>query len=59
MSHVTFPDTNLIFLENGTFKGQVWNLDDLRAIKKIAEEAKVMVHIDGARIFNALATYKL
>lgn len=34
-------------------------MEDLRAIKKIAEEGKVKVHIDGARIFNALATYKI
>ncbi len=31
----------------------------LRDIKRLAEDNKVAVHIDGARIFNALATYGL
>jgi hypothetical protein len=35
--HVTFPDTSLIFLENGTFKGRVWDLAELKQIKKMAE----------------------
>lgn len=55
--HVTFPDTSLIFLENGTFKGRVWDLTELKEIKKMAEQSNVKVHIDGARIFNALSTY--
>ncbi|XP_031505881.1 uncharacterized protein LOC116268317 [Nymphaea colorata] len=46
-------------LSNGTYRGQVWDLNDLRQIKKIAEENKVAVHIDGARIYNALETYGL
>ena len=28
--HVTFPDTDLIFVENGTFRGRVWDLSKLR-----------------------------
>lgn len=58
-NHVTFPNTELIFAENGTFRGRVWDLTQLRAIKKLAEENNVKVHVDGARIFNALATYNI
>jgi threonine aldolase len=31
----------------------------LREIRKIANETNVKIHMDGARIFNALETYKL
>ena len=53
--HITFPDTELIFIENGTFRGQVWTKNELKEIKKVADEKKLKIHIDGARIFNALA----
>jgi threonine aldolase len=33
--------------------GTVTPIDDLRAIRKVAEEAGVPVYLDGARIFNA------
>lgn len=53
--HITFPNTDLIFIENGTFRGQVWKREELREVKKVADEKKLKIHIDGARIFNALA----
>ena len=53
--HITFPNSELIFIENGTFRGQAWTREELKEIKKVADEKKIKIHIDGARIFNALA----
>jgi threonine aldolase len=56
------PDTayevevvDLVVVENthGHAGGRVMAIDDLRAIRKVAQEAGVSVHLDGARIFNA------
>ena len=48
---------DLVCLENtsGHAGGTVMDVDDFRAIRKVAEEAGVAVHLDGARIFNASA----
>jgi threonine aldolase len=35
--------------------GSVMNIDELRSIRKVANEAEVPVYLDGARIFNASA----
>jgi threonine aldolase len=47
--------TKVISLEN-TAHGNVIPLDDLRAIKEWASSHGVMVHIDGARIWDAIAS---
>jgi threonine aldolase len=58
------PDTyydvevvDLLEAENtvGHAGGTVLPVDELRAIRKIADEAGVPLHLDGARIFNAAA----
>lgn len=48
---------DLVCLENtsGHAGGTVMDVEDFRAIRKVAEEAGVAVHLDGARIFNASA----
>jgi threonine aldolase len=48
---------DLVSVENthGHSGGTVMAVDDLRAIRKVAEEAGVPIHLDGARIFNAAA----
>jgi threonine aldolase len=48
---------DLVCLENtsGHAGGTVMDVEDVRAIRKVAEEAGVAVHLDGARIFNASA----
>jgi threonine aldolase len=48
---------DLVCLENtsGHAGGTVMDLDDFRAIRKVADEAGIAVHLDGARIFNASA----
>ena len=46
---------DLLSVENtvGGAGGRVMPLEELRAVGKVAEEAGVPVHLDGARIFNA------
>jgi threonine aldolase len=58
------PDTyydvevvDLLAVENtaGGAGGRVMPAEELRAVRKVAEEAGVSVHLDGARLFNAAA----
>jgi threonine aldolase len=46
---------DLVSVENthGHAGGTVMSVEDLRSIRKVAQEAGVPVHMDGARIFNA------
>lgn len=46
---------DLVSVENthGHAGGTVMSVEDLRAIRKVAQEAGLPVHMDGARIFNA------
>lgn len=48
---------DLVCVENthGHAGGTVMAVDDLREIRKVAGEAGVPIHLDGARIFNAAA----
>jgi threonine aldolase len=48
---------DLVCLENtsGHAGGTVMDIEDIRAIRKVAEGAGVPVHVDGARLFNASA----
>jgi threonine aldolase len=48
---------DLVAVENthGHAGGTVMAVEDLRGIRKVASEAGVPVHLDGARIFNAAA----
>ena len=53
--NVHTPRTSLICLENthNVWGGAVVPLDNFKAIKKLADDNGVRVHLDGARIFNA------
>src|SRR6056297_104060 len=53
-----FPRTGLICVENAHSNGKVIPLDNLQAIKQIAERRNIPVHMDGARIFNAAVSLK-
>jgi threonine aldolase len=46
---------DLLSMENtvGGAGGRVMPLEELRAVRKVADDAGVPVHLDGARIFNA------
>jgi len=49
------PPTSLICLENAHSLGRVVPLAAMDEVRKIADEWKLPVHLDGARIFNAAA----
>lgn len=51
----TFPRSKVIALENthNLAGGTVYPIDDIRAARKVADEYGLMIHMDGARIFNA------
>jgi threonine aldolase len=46
---------DLLAVENtvGAAGGRVMPIEELRAVRKVADDAGVPVHLDGARIFNA------
>lgn len=50
---IHYPKTKLIWLENAYSNGNVLSLDYLSEVRDVANEFGIMVHIDGARIFNA------
>ncbi len=47
------PRTGLICLENARSNGMVIGLSSMQAVKALAEEHHIPVHLDGARLFNA------
>jgi threonine aldolase len=49
------PKTKLICLENthGRTGGTIFPFEEMKRIKKYAEQASIPVHLDGARIWNA------
>ncbi len=53
--HTTF--TRVVSLENTMNKGggSYYNFSEIEAIRKVCTEKKVALHLDGARLFNALA----
>ena len=53
------PETGLICLENAHSNGRVIPLANMRAIKEIAKEHGIPVHLDGARLFNAAEYLKV
>jgi threonine aldolase len=52
---VHIPRTSLICVENShnNWSGAVVPMDNLCALRKIADKHKVRIHFDGARVFNA------
>jgi threonine aldolase len=51
------PYTRLVTIENTVNKGGgcCWSLSEIRRIRKVCEEQGLAMHLDGARLFNALA----
>ena len=43
----------------GAAGGRVMPIEELRAVRKIADDAGVPIHLDGARIFNAAAAARI
>jgi threonine aldolase len=52
---VHIPQTSLICIENthNNHSGAVLPLENMKAVRKIADKYNLKVHLDGARIFNA------
>lgn len=50
---IHYPRTALVCVEQATSDGTVTPLAELAAIAKLCRAAKVPVHMDGARLFNA------
>jgi len=50
------PITKLVVLENTTNKGggSIYDFDEIKKIKKICTDNGLILHLDGARLFNAL-----
>lgn len=51
--NIHYPATGLICMENAHSNGRVIPLNNMEKIYKIAHQAGIPVHLDGARIFNA------
>lgn len=50
-----FPRTRMVCIENthNYGGGTVWSLDQVRAVSDAARKLDLIVHLDGARLFNA------
>src|SRR5690606_16273097 len=50
------PETALVSLENTMNKGggSIYTLDEVKPIRKLCLEKGIKLHLDGARLFNAL-----
>jgi threonine aldolase len=53
---IHFPVTGMVALENTMNKGggSIYTLDQIAAIYKVCSERGIPLHLDGARVFNAL-----
>ncbi len=54
---VHFPVSRLVVIENSCNKGggSVWDIQQIEAISAACRERGLKLHLDGARLFNALA----
>ena len=50
------PETTLVSLENTMNKGggSIYTLDEVKPIRELCQEKGLKLHLDGARLFNAL-----
>ncbi len=55
-----FPVTSLVSIENTCNKGggSIWNFKDIIEIAEICKNRNLKLHLDGARLFNALTETK-
>lgn len=58
--NIHFPTTALVVLENTCNRGggSCYKLSDIEKIEKVCNENNLKLHLDGARIFNALVAKK-
>ena len=55
--NIHFPETKLVALENTCNKGggTFYSLEEIAAISQVCRRHQLALHLDGARVFNALA----
>jgi threonine aldolase len=55
--NIHYPHTSLVVLENTVNKGggSCYTLEDIKPIAALCRDRELKLHLDGARIFNALA----
>ncbi len=55
--NIHYPHTSLVVLENTVNKGggSCYTLNDIKPIAELCKDKGLKLHLDGARIFNALA----
>lgn len=55
--NIHYPHTSLVVLENTVNKGggSCYTLEDIKPISELCKNKGLKLHLDGARIFNALA----
>lgn len=53
--NIHFPDTSLICVENAHSCGRVISLEHMEKIYNISRKHSIPIHLDGARLFNAVA----
>lgn len=51
-----YPSTRLVVIENTSNKGggSIWDFNEIKKIKNVCVKNGLKLHLDGARIFNAL-----
>lgn len=51
-----YPKTSLVCIENTHNRagGTIYPLDDIKSVNNVCKENKLKLHLDGARIFNAV-----
>jgi len=54
--NIHYPKTKLVCIENTCNRGggHCWELEEMRSIKEVCEKYQLKLHLDGARIFNAI-----
>ena len=56
---IHYPRTSLLCMENAHSSGTVIPLNHMKEVYKFAQSVSVLVHLDGARIFNAATALKV
>ncbi|MEO9482381.1 MAG: GntG family PLP-dependent aldolase [Ekhidna sp.] len=53
---IHFPNSRLVVLENTMNKGggAIYEIDEIKKIRKVCDENNLKLHLDGARFFNAI-----
>lgn len=57
--NVHYPRSRLVCLENALGDGRVMSLERMEAIYQSAHRHELLVHLDGARLFNAAVALKV